>query len=72
MKTAIVPTARNSDCQFWNVSSQKSDEVAYVAHETVGWSWSRCSSFYSVHPVTDCVAQVAKKIAVITISSEFW
>ena len=39
MNTAIVPTARNSDCQFWSVLSQKSGSRRYLAHDTVIWSW---------------------------------
>ena len=33
MKTAIEPTARNSDCQFWSVRSQKSGDTTYAPHE---------------------------------------
>ena len=42
-KIAMVPTARNSDCQFWSERSQKSGSVRYLAHETSGWwcvTWS--------------------------------
>ena len=41
MNTAIVPMARNSDCQFWRLVSQKSGERRDSAHEMVGWSGSR-------------------------------
>ena len=68
---AIEPTARNSDCQFCKVFSQKSVRVRYSPHETGFCWWSSRPALYSVTPVIDCANQVATQIAPITSSSEF-
>jgi hypothetical protein len=67
---ASVPTARNSDCQFWSVRSQKFAFARYLPHETVGCSCRGCSSLYSLQPVTDWPNHEAKKITDMTSKSE--
>src|SRR5687767_9183109 len=67
----IVPTARNSDCQFWSVCSQKSAWLTNEPQETVASSCSRCSSLKKRHAVTDWANHDPTKSSAITSRSEF-
>ena len=53
VSTANEPTARNSDCQFCSVASQKVAEPTKESQETPASPWAACSLLKSVHPVTD-------------------
>src|SRR5215208_4202105 len=66
----MLPTARNSDCQFCSVASQKSDVPRYPAQETVVSLCWICSALYTLQPVTDCPNNEAIQIAPMTSSSE--
>src|SRR5918999_3297213 len=71
LSTAIEPTARNSDCQFWNVVCQKWALPTYSSQLSGSSSCSSCSALYELQPVTECANQEARKIVPITSSSEF-
>src|ERR1700742_2292208 len=69
-RTAVEPTARNSDCQFCSVVCQKSALPRYCSQFSV-CSWcSIWSALYALQPVTDCANQETTQIAPTTISSE--
>src|SRR5215210_1216500 len=67
----MVPIARNSDCQFWNVRFQKSAIRMYSSQPTACAPCVVCSSLYCDQLPSDSASQEAKKIAVIASSSEF-
>ena len=62
MKTAIEPMARNSDCQFWRLRSQKSAFAQYSPHVIVG---SLCFELLVVvrTPAVDGLAEPAAEEA---------
>ena len=68
--TAIEPTARNSDCQFCSVASQKSEEPRYCSQESGSCSCSSCSALYSLQPVTDWASHDQSQIVAMTRTSE--
>src|SRR3954454_9436860 len=70
-RTAIEPTARNSDCQFCSVACQKSDVPREPSQVTSGWWGVIWSEFNSLQPVTDCPNHDSSQIVAITITSEF-
>src|SRR5688500_5372434 len=69
-RTAIDPTARNSDCQFCNVRDQKSALVTYSVQ--VSGSWSRPSrvSLKATRPAIDWASHDSRKIDAITSVSD--
>jgi hypothetical protein len=69
--TAIDPTARNSDCQFWSVVSQKSAVPRYWSQPSVDSSWSSASSLKTRQPVSEWASQEPSQIVPITSRSEF-
>ena len=60
MKTTITPTARNSDCQFCSVFSQKSGSRRYLPQETVD---SACSALLVVEhaPVVERLGEPGRE-----------
>src|SRR3954454_13673354 len=70
-RTAIEPTARNSDCQFCSVACQKSDVPREPSQVTSGWWCVIWSELNSLQPVTDCPNHDSSQIVAITITSEF-
>src|SRR5215208_2212588 len=69
-RTAIEPTARNSDCQFCNVVCQKSALPTYWIQLSGSCLCSISSALYELQPVTDWANHEPAKIRPITISSE--
>src|SRR3954469_20549204 len=69
--TAIEPTARNSDCPFCSVASQKLAAPTQPSQFTVGWWCVIWSELNSLQPVTDWPNQDNSQIVTIAISSEF-
>src|SRR6478752_7569096 len=68
--TTMLPTARNSDCQFCRVRFQKSAEAAYPAQLTGSCrSASRCS-LNALRPAMDCASQLKAKITPITMPND--
>ena len=58
----MVPTARNSDCQFCSVRAQKSGLTRYSPQPMGAWScWSRVS-LKAASPATDWMSHEAKKM----------
>src|SRR6478609_3781683 len=63
----MLPTARNSDCQFCRVRFQKSDDTTYEAQLTGSCSWLSCCSLNALRPAMDWASQLNAKITPITI-----
>src|SRR5688572_28473356 len=62
LSVTMLATARNSDCQFWNVRFQNSAEPTYAPHESGSSSCRICCSLKAFWPATDCASQESRKI----------
>src|SRR5919109_2052965 len=71
VSTAIEPTARNSDCQFCSVVSQKSALPRYCSQLRGSASCSIWSALYVLQPVTEWANHEPIQIVPMTIRSEF-
>src|SRR3954449_8661081 len=71
VKIATDPTARNSDCQFWSVSCQKSELPRYWTQVIACSLCCIASWLKTLQPDTDWANQDAKKITPITISKDW-
>ena len=67
----MLPTARNSDCQFWNVRLQKSGAARYSPHPRGALRSRIWSALKAVRPAMSWALHEPRKISPI-VSPREW
>src|SRR6476659_10471575 len=70
LRTTMLPTARNSDCQFCSVRFQKFAETKYWGIEIGASRFCSRSLLYALVPATSCAPQEPRKNRPMTRPSE--